>query len=128
MRGRSAVSDRERMQGSARSVGSPRIAFVDLLRSASVVSIVSLHVLLSNIGQYGRWPYGLAAILVSIFSNETLVFISLLLALPKLKCVSYTSFVLSRFARIGLPFVGFTVFFVVVDALWQQQGVLFKFP
>jgi len=56
------------------------------------------------------------------------VFVSLMLALPRLREVEFGSFLASRFVRIGVPFIGFTIFYVALDAAGAQQGVIFKFP
>jgi Acyltransferase family len=109
-----------------------RSAFVDLLRSASVVSIIWLHITFLNLARApaapsNAWYYKIATVLGSVYSNETLIFVSLLLALTKLDGHNFPAFLAARLARIGIPFLGFTIFYVALDAIGQQQGVLFKY-
>jgi surface polysaccharide O-acyltransferase-like enzyme len=109
-----------------------RSAFVDLLRAAAVVSIVFLHVTLANLarlpaGRAGDLYYDAATVLASIYSNETLVFISLLLALQRAAARDLGALLAARLLRIGIPFLVFTLLYVALDALWRREGVIFRF-
>jgi surface polysaccharide O-acyltransferase-like enzyme len=109
-----------------------RIAYVDFLRAAAVVSIVFLHVTLANLSRNPAAPgsefyYSVATVVATIWGNETLIFLSLLLALARPKGEDFEAFYRSRLLRVGAPFIVFTIFYVVLDAASRRQGVLFHF-
>jgi hypothetical protein len=106
--------------------------FIERLRSACVISIISLHVILSNRHQFGAQQiadnaYNLAIVVGSIFSNEALIFISFVLAFPLLISERFSGFLISRSIRIGTPFLLFTSLYVLIDSVGQRQGVFFRF-
>ena len=105
----------------------PRYLFIDRLRLAAVLSVVFLHVVLTNPPGESTPYRRLASLLCSIFSNETLIFVSMFLALSDFRSERWASFYRARLFRIGIPFLCLSILYVAMDALWQRSGIFFRF-
>jgi hypothetical protein len=109
--------------GKSNDPAGARSGAADALRFLAVVSVVLFHIMQINFlqgwycGGEGGLTYAASLVLTSVFDNRTIAFVSFFLSFHAYRQLAYGGFLRNRLARIGIPFVFWTGFYLIAGGL-----------